>query len=142
MGCPQACVAQTDDATNLVQVALSATDLEHSVDFYRRMGFKQVIGSPDHARVVCPAGDATSSLHRFAQPVPDTHVAVYFATRDVDAEVKRLQAAGFMFTQLPQDERWLWREVRLQDPSGNVLCLFWAAETRKSPPLWPPDRTC
>lgn len=119
---------------NLNQVTLPATDLEHSVDFYRRMGFKQIVGSSDYARFECPAGDSTFSLHRVAHPVLDTQVVVYFETRDVDGEVQRLQAAGFRFTQLPQDERWLWREARLQDPSGNVLCLFWAGEARKSPP--------
>jgi hypothetical protein len=52
----------------------------------------------------------------------------------MDAEVQRMLAAGFEFTQLPRDERWLWREARLNDPDGNVLCLFWAGEARKNPP--------
>lgn len=119
---------------NLNQVTLPATDLERSVDFYRRMGFRQIVDSPDYARFECPAGDSTFSLHRVTTPLPDTHVVVYFETPDVDAEVQRLQAAGFEFTQLPRDERWLWREARLNDPGGNVLCLFWAGEARKNPP--------
>lgn len=119
---------------NLNQVTLPASDLESSVDFYRRMGFTQIVGTPDYARFQCPAGDSTFSLHRVAPPLPDSHVVVYFETPEVDAEVARLQAAGFEFTQLPRDERWLWREARLSDPGGNVLCLFHAGEARKHPP--------
>lgn len=125
---------------NLNQVTLPATDLERSVDFYRRMGFKQIVGSPDYARFECPAGDSTFSVHRVASSVADTQVVVYFETPEVDAEVRRLQAAGFEFTQLPRDEPWLWREARLADPSGNVLCLFRAGEIRKSPPWRLEDR--
>ena len=43
-------------------------------------------------------------------------------------------AAGIAFTRLPTDERWLWREARLRDPDGNVLCLFHAGENRRHPP--------
>lgn len=119
---------------NLNQVTLPAADLDTSVEFYRRMGFTQIVGSPDYARFECPTGDATFSLHRVGHGVPDTHVIVYFETAGLDAEVERLRTAGFEFTQLPHDERWLWREARLRDPAGNVLCLFWAGENRKNPP--------
>ena len=119
---------------NLNQVTLPAIDIERSVDFYRRMGFKQIVGSPHYARFECPAGESTFSLHRVAESAVDSHVVVYFETPEVDAEVRRLQAAGFEFTQLPQDEPWLWREARLNDPAGNVLCLYWAGDIRKNPP--------
>lgn len=125
---------------NLNQVTLPATDIERSVDFYRRMGFKQIVGSPHYARFECPSGDSTFSLHRVAHTAADSHVVVYFETPEVDATVQRLQAAGFEFTQLPRDEPWLWREARLNDPSGNVLCLFWAGEIRKNPPWRLKDR--
>jgi catechol 2,3-dioxygenase-like lactoylglutathione lyase family enzyme len=119
---------------NLNQITLPAADLERSVDFYRRMGFRQIVKSPDYARFECTTGDATFSLHRVAMPQADTHVVVYFETPALDAEVQRLQAAGFAFTQLPRDEPWLWREARLNDPAGNVLCLYWAGDNRRNPP--------
>lgn len=119
---------------NLNQVTLPATDLERSVDFYRRMGFRQIVAAADYARFECPAGEATLSLHRVAGPLADSHVVVYFETPEVDAEVRRLQAAGFAFTQLPRDEPWLWREARLVDPAGNLLCLFRAGMHRRHPP--------
>ncbi len=119
---------------NLNQITLPAVDIERSVDFYRRMGFRQIVGAPHYARFECPSGDSTFSLHRVAEAPPASHVVVYFETAEVDAEVRRLQAAGFAFTQLPRDEPWLWREARLNDPSGNVLCLFRAGDVRKNPP--------
>lgn len=59
---------------------------------------------------------------------------VYFEDDDLDATVERLIARGIAFDQFPRDERWLWREARLTDPAGNVLCLFHAGEMRKNPP--------
>lgn len=119
---------------NLNQVTLPALDIERSVDFYKRMGFRQIVGSPHYARFECPAGESTFPIHRVAETAADSHVVVYFETPELDAEVRRLHAAGIEFTQLPQDEPWLWREARLKDPSGNVLCLFWAGDMRKNPP--------
>lgn len=53
---------------------------------------------------------------------------------DLDARVVELQKRGFVFSRLLTDEGWLWREARLQDPSGNTLCLFWAGQNRRNPP--------
>jgi predicted enzyme related to lactoylglutathione lyase len=61
-------------------------------------------------------------------------VVVYFECDDLDTEVHALQARGYHFTQEPQDETWLWREARLTDPSGNVICLYLAGENRLNPP--------
>lgn len=119
---------------NLNQVTLPVRDLQRSVDFYRRMGFRQIVAAPDYARFECPAGDATFSLHRVDDQAPDTQVVVYFETEELDALVQRLQAEGFEFTQPPRDERWLWREARLKDPAGNELCLYRAGPNRRHPP--------
>jgi len=118
---------------NLNQITLPVTDFDRSVDFYRDMGFTLIVHSPPrYARFECPDGDATFSLHTAGHPA--SGVVVYFECADLDARVRHLLAVGFSFTQLPTDERWLWREARLNDPSGNVLCLFWAGDNRKNPP--------
>ncbi len=118
---------------NLNQITLPVTDFDRSVDFYRNMGFTLIVHSPPrYARFECPDGDATFSLHTADQAA--SGVVVYFECADLDARVQQLLAAGFSFTRLPTDERWLWREARLNDPSGNVLCLFWAGDNRKNPP--------
>jgi catechol 2,3-dioxygenase-like lactoylglutathione lyase family enzyme len=120
---------------NLNQVTLPVTDFDRSVAFYRDMGFTLIVHSPPrYARFECPDGDSTFSIHTVDHHINTSGVVVYFECSDLDARVERLLAAGFEFTQLPTDERWLWREARLVDPSGNVLCLFWAGTNRKDPP--------
>lgn len=120
---------------NLNQITLPTTDLTRSVEFYRSMGFKLIVHSPPrYARFECPEGDATFSVHSVEHPLASSGVVVYFECVDLDARVEQLVLAGFEFTLLPTDQRWLWREARLQDPSGNVLCLFRAGENRKHPP--------
>jgi catechol 2,3-dioxygenase-like lactoylglutathione lyase family enzyme len=120
---------------DLNQVTLPAHDVEASADFYRRMGFRQIVANlPDYARFECPHGDATFSLHRVPLDCPRSATVVYFETAKLDAEVDRLREAGFTFRQLPTDQPWLWREAYLEDPAGNTVCLFHAGVIRKHPP--------
>ncbi|MCW5580592.1 MAG: VOC family protein [Luteimonas sp.] len=120
---------------NLNQVTLPTIDLDRSVKFYRDMGFTLIVHSPPrYARFECPEGDSTFSIHTVENPVAATGVVVYFECQDLDSRVERLLRDGFEFSRLPTDERWLWREARLSDPSGNVLCLFRGGTNRKNPP--------
>ncbi|MDX2219190.1 MAG: VOC family protein [Burkholderiales bacterium] len=120
---------------NLNQITLPVLDYATCVEFYRRLGFTQIVDSPPrYARFECPDGDATFSLHAVDALPASTGVVVYFECAELDAKVAALQAVGIVFTQLPQDERWLWREARLKDPAGNELCLFHAGANRKHPP--------
>ena len=120
---------------NLNQVTLPAADIDLSAAFYCNMGFTQIVSSPPrYARFECPDGDATFSVHLVENSCSDTGVVVYFECVDLDGRVKHLQDEGFEFTKLPTDERWLWREARLKDPFGNIICLFLAGENRKNPP--------
>ena len=63
-----------------------------------------------------------------------TATSVYFEDDDLDATVGRLKAAGLAFDSDPVDQRWLWREAWLRDPSGNRVCLYRAGEARRFPP--------
>lgn len=121
---------------NLNQITLPARDIAESAAFYRRMGFVQIVDSPHYARFECPQGSTTFSIHQ--RDVDATHngVTVYFELEAdaLDAQVRRLEADGFAFDAPPRDERWLWREARLHDPSGNVLCLYHAGVNRRHPP--------
>lgn len=119
---------------NLNQVTLPATDVDRSVAFYQDLGLTLIVRSPDYARFECPDGDATLSVHRRASPGADGGIVVYFECEDLDHRVEALRSHGIAFSQLPTDERWLWREARLCDPAGNVLCLFAAGRNRKHPP--------
>ena len=119
---------------NLNQVTVPVLDVEAAVAFYRGLGLRQIVGSPHYARFECPEGEATFSVH-LAERVPgDSGVVVYFECVGLDDTVARLGSEGFVFERLPTDEPWLWREARLRDPSGNVVCLYFAGENRRHPP--------
>jgi len=119
---------------NLNQITLPALDIGQSSAFYRAMGFVQIVNSPHYARFECPDGESTFSIHLVEGPCANTGVVVYFECADVDSRVAQLIDKGLEFSKLPTDEPWLWREARLKDPYGNVLCLFRAGENRKNPP--------
>lgn len=120
---------------NLNHVTLPVSELAPAVAFYRRLGLVQITHAPPrYARFECPEGDATFSLHAVPEAAWPTGVVVYFECADLDARVAALQADGLVFTQLPRDEPWLWREARLLDPSGNVVCLYRAGTNRRYPP--------
>lgn len=120
---------------NLNQITLPASSLERSILFYRGLGLRLIVHSPSHyARFECPEGDSTLSLHQVDTATGNGAAVVYFECVDLDAKVNRLLADGFDFLQLPKDERWLWREARLNDPSNNVICLYWGGSNRKNPP--------
>src|SRR4051794_20440068 len=118
---------------NLNQVTVPALDVAASVAFYRRLGLVQIVDAPHYARFECPAADSTFSVHR-ADHAAEPGVVVYFELEDLDRRCRELAAAGIAFDQEPRDEPWLGREARLGDPSGNVICLYGAGETRKNPP--------
>jgi hydroxymethylpyrimidine/phosphomethylpyrimidine kinase len=59
---------------------------------------------------------------------------VYFECEVLDRTVARLVAAGIAFESPPADQPWLWREARLRDPAGNLLCLYRAGSNRRHPP--------
>jgi catechol 2,3-dioxygenase-like lactoylglutathione lyase family enzyme len=119
----------------LNQITAPAADLDASIAFYRRLGFKLIVKSPHYARFEAPEGDATFSLH-----VTDGEIArgnapqIYLECDDVDAEVARLKAAGVAFEREPVMQTWLWYEAWLRDPAGNALCLYQAGVNRKHPP--------
>jgi catechol 2,3-dioxygenase-like lactoylglutathione lyase family enzyme len=119
---------------NLNQVTLPALNVAESVAFYRRMGFELIVEAPHYARFKCPDGGASFSVQRVEALPASSEVVVYFEDAALDHKVKELQERGVRFTQEPRDEPWLWREARTQDPSGNVICLYWAGVNRLDPP--------
>ena len=119
---------------NLNQVTLPATDVAASVAFYRNMGFVLVVDTPHYARFKSTVGDATFSIHAVTSTALPSQTVVYFECESLDEQVAALAAKGVRFTQQPRDERWLWREARLVDPAGNVICLYHAGENRLNPP--------
>ncbi len=118
---------------SLNQVTVGADDYGASVAFYKRLGLTQIVDSPSnrYARFEAANG-ATFSIH--ADGSAAGGAVVYFESRNLDAWVADLIQAGLVFEQMPQDEDWGWREARLRDPHGTILCLYHAGENRRYPP--------
>jgi catechol 2,3-dioxygenase-like lactoylglutathione lyase family enzyme len=120
---------------DLNQVTLPAKDVAASAAFYQTMGFELIVDTPHYARFKSTVGEATFSIHAVDSPIAQpSHTVVYFECTSVDEQVAALEAKGMQFTHGPRDERWLWREARLLDPTGNVICLYHAGENRLNPP--------
>ena len=117
----------------LNQVTVTVENIDAAIAFYATLGLKLIVTSPHYARFVCPQGDSTFSVHLGEVQTNPTTV-VYFENENLDAVVKDLQASGLVFDTQPADQRWLWREARLLDPTGNVICLDHAGENRLNPP--------
>ncbi len=118
----------------LNQVTVTGTDYERSVDFYKRLGLKQIVDNPpDYARFET-AGGATFSV----QIDPDEKIiattAIYLECDDLDERVEQLARSGLAFEHGPRNQPWMWREARLRDPDGNIIFLYKAGEARRFPP--------
>jgi catechol 2,3-dioxygenase-like lactoylglutathione lyase family enzyme len=128
----------------LNQIMLPARDITQSKAFYLQMGFSLIVDTPHYVRFLVHDGESTFSLHSIEPDeqtglLPDdslsaSQTVVYFECDQLDAKVAELQTRGIVFDQMPQDEAWLWREARLCDPSGNVLCLYYGGKNRIHPP--------
>ncbi len=116
----------------LNQITLPCREYSASVIFYTELGLTQIVDSPSngYARFEAPNG-VTLSIH--ASDDAAAGAIVYFESRRLDAWVSELLSDGFAIDQMPQDESWGWREARLVDPSGNVICLYQAGENRRYP---------
>ena len=117
---------------SLNQVTVGCRDYAASVDFYKALGLSQIVDSPanGYARFEVPNG-VTFSIHQsddFA-----TSTVVYFESKRLDAWVTELSSQGYVFEHMPQEQSWGWREARLLDPAGNMVCLYSAGENRRYP---------
>ncbi len=119
---------------NLNQLTIPSTDLVRSSEFYRQLGLTLIVDAiPRYARFECPGG-STMSLHRAERVDPESGFVIYFECTDLDVKVEELREAGVEFESGPRDERWHWREARLRDPDGNMVCLFYGGQNRRYPP--------
>jgi hypothetical protein len=112
--------------------------MEKTTDFYRRMGFLQIVDTLHYARFECTEGNSTFSVSLESSGLENPTV-IYFEHERLDELVIALKAKGFEFEQEPTDMRYLWREAILRDPSGNKIKLYWAGENRLRPP-WRVER--
>lgn len=120
---------------NLNQVTVYSQFPVETVEFFENLGLRRIVDSlPRYARLECPDGDSTLSVHESSPLTPVNNIVLYFECDDLDAEFERLKALGISFDEEPVDRPWLWREAYLKDPNGNKICLFHAGENRINPP--------
>ena len=119
----------------LNQVTLTGTDYRKSVEFYRAIGLRQVVDSPEngYARFEA-AGGATLSVQIDPEETISPTTAVYLECDDLDERVEQLARSGIPFEHGTRNQPWMWREARLRDPSGNIIFLYHAGEARRFPP--------
>lgn len=117
---------------SLNHVTVGYRDYAASINFYMALGLQLIVDSPSngYARFEAPNG-VTFSIHQSDDVAAST--IVYFESKRLDDWVKELLSQGFTFEQLPQNESWGWREARLRDPAGNIVCLYNAGEKRRYP---------
>jgi hydroxymethylpyrimidine/phosphomethylpyrimidine kinase len=118
----------------LNQVTVTGTHYARSVEFYRKLGLKQIVDNPpDYARFET-AGGATLSVQIDPEETISATTAVYLECDDLDERVEQLARSGIMFEHGPRNQPWMWREARLRDPDGNIIFLYKAGEARRFPP--------
>ena len=119
---------------NLNQITIPSINVEKAIEFYKILGLKLIVDSiPRYVRFECPDGDASFSIHHVEELPKGNGITIYFEDEDLDNWVEKLQQKGIIFSELPNDKPWLWREAHLKDLDGNNLILFHAGKNRKNP---------
>src|SRR6476469_2100697 len=118
----------------LNQVTVTGTNYQRSVDFYKKLGLKQIVDNPpDYARFET-AGGATFSVQIDPEEKIIATTAIYLECDDLAERVEQLARSGLAFEHGPRNQPWMWREARLRDPDGNIIFLYKAGEARRFPP--------
>lgn len=112
-----------------VDTTISTDKLTESKDFYmRHFNFKLVYESDWYIELICPELSAGVS---FTKPQRDageffhgSGIIISFEVADVDAEYRRLKAAGVEICQDLVDKPWGERSFVVNDPSGVHLYIY------------------
>lgn len=123
---------------DLNQITTPCDDYLQSVEFYKRLGLRQIVASPPRYARFETASGTPLSIHRAVSSGSDSNIVIYFEVNDVDHAVATLRSNGLHFESDPVDQHWLWREAYLYDPAGNKVCIYHAGEKRRYPP-WRTD---
>lgn len=120
---------------DLNQITIPSLDVTKATEFYKTMGLHLIVDAiPNYVRFQCPVGASTFSIHHVDVIPENSGISIYFENDDLDELVDELQQKGIVFTDLPEDKSWLWREARLKDLDGNTIILYHAGENRLNPP--------
>ncbi len=120
---------------DLNQITIPSLDVKKATEFYKILGLQLIVdAAPRYVRFECPNGTSTFSIHQVDALPKGEGIMIYFEDDNLDNLVTTLQERGIVFTHLPEDKSYLWREARLLDPDGNRVILYHAGKNRKNPP--------
>ncbi|GAA2628757.1 VOC family protein [Streptomyces axinellae] len=118
---------------NFVSLRVITDDVARLVAFYEQVtAVPARWATPEFAELVTPsctlAIGATRTVALFgagsARPAANHSAIIEFRVADVDAEHRRLTAAGCEFVQEPTTMPWGNRSLLLRDPDGNLVNFF------------------
>jgi hydroxymethylpyrimidine/phosphomethylpyrimidine kinase len=118
---------------HLNEVTVAARDYEASCSFYLDLGFTQIVTAPPrYASFEAPNG-ATFSFH--ADEASPSGTVIFFETEAIGELFEDLKERSAVLIAPPQDQSWLWREARVEDPAGNMICFYSAGPNWRFPPV-------
>lgn len=118
---------------NMNQVTLPVKNMTQTAQFYVKLGFIKIVDTPHYVRFECPMGESSFSLS-LDDGLFENGAIIYFEHEHLDQWVEQIKSTGIQFDRDPQDQKYLWREALLRDPSGNKIKLYWAGDNRLNPP--------
>lgn len=120
---------------NLNQLTITATDVKASVAFYQKLGLQLIVNAlPRYARLLCPNGTSTFSVHYVEKLKQENNITIYFEVANIETTVNELMEKGIVFSSKPTLQSWLWYEASLYDPDGHKIIIYHAGENRINPP--------
>jgi PhnB protein len=119
----------THSRIEMLSPELQVSDLDRSIDFYRRaFGFEVswCVGKPPELACLC-RDNAEFTLRVVAAPTP---IHLYFTVAGVDASYATALSEGAREL-VPLEDRWYgMRDGRVADPDGNQIGLGQSLEDR------------
>lgn len=124
---------QSSAGLSFNHVTIGCNDFAATSDFYRLIGLSQIVNNTANRYARFEAANAaTLSIH--GTDITGGSSIIYLEHPAIDEYCSSLEEQGVIFDHMPRNEKWGWREARLRDPSGNVICLYRAGEFRRFPP--------
>lgn len=124
---------QSSAGMSFNHVTIGCNDFAATSDFYRLIGLSQIVNNTANRYARFEAANAaTLSIH--GTDITGGSSIIYLEHPAIDEYCSSLAAQGVIFDHMPRNEKWGWREARLRDPSGNIICIYWAGDFRRFPP--------
>lgn len=106
---------------------LPAKSMQHTLAFYRRLGFECRLASPTNDYAIAQRGTLEVHFFLHASLVPqESAFGSYFRVNDVDSLFQEFSALGLPSSGIPritrlEDKPWGMREFAIIDENGSLL---------------------